>query len=100
MFLSVHFSQDDVKRADDRHHVRHEAAADHHVQSLQIDKRWRADTNPVGLRRIIAHNVIAELALGGFDRYIRFAHGRLHYLAYLAHDGSGWDLVHGLADNA
>src|SRR6476661_2165777 len=41
IILSVHFSQDDVKRADDRHHVSHQAAADHSVERLQIDKGRR-----------------------------------------------------------
>ncbi len=36
--LPVHFSQNNIQRPDDRHHVRHQVPANHLVKRFQIDE--------------------------------------------------------------
>ena len=59
MALPVDFSQYDIERPDDSHHVRHQVPANHFVKRLEINKRGRANPHAVRLRRSVADNVIA-----------------------------------------
>src|ERR1700693_1930152 len=85
MALPVDFSQYDIERPDDGHDVRHQVPANHFVKRLKIDQRRRANPHAVRLRRAIANNVIAKLALGRFNRVINLARRRLQHFADLAH---------------
>src|SRR5580692_3532060 len=86
MSLPVHFSQNNIERPDNGHHVRHQVPADHLVKRFQIDQRGRANPNAVRLRGAIADDVITQLALWGFNRVIDLARRRLQHLADFSHD--------------
>src|SRR5271166_219299 len=73
MSLAVHFSQHNVERPDDGHDVGHQMPANHLVKRFQIDERRRTNLHAVGLRSPVAHNVVAQLALGRFNRVIHLA---------------------------
>src|SRR6202035_2178343 len=94
--LAVDFSQNDIERPDDRHNVRHQVSANHFVERLEVDQRRRANAHAGGLRRAIADDVISELALRRFDGVVDLARRRLQYLADLAHDRPGGNVLNRL----
>src|ERR1019366_2418453 len=96
---SVHLAQHDVQGSDYRHYVRYQAAPYHAVQRLKVDERGWTHTAAVWLRRAVAHYVIAQFALGGFDGNVGLAHRRLDHLGNLAHDGARRNALHRLLDD-
>src|SRR6202166_358177 len=96
MALPVDFSQYDIERTDDGHDVRHQVPANHLVKGLKINQGRRANPHAVRLSCTVANNVIAELALGRFNRVINLARRRLQHLADLPHDGPGRNIFDGL----
>src|SRR3970282_1753964 len=71
--LAVHFSQNDVQRPDDGYHVGHQMAAHHLVEGFQVDKRRRANPQPIRLGGAVADDVVAEPPRGRFEWMVHLA---------------------------
>ena len=81
--LPIHFSQHDVDRPDERHHVRHQVASDELPQRLQVAERRRPHAQAIRADRLaVGDNEEAELPFRGLDGMIGFARRRL--------DQAGW----------
>src|ERR1700674_2249011 len=94
--LPVHFPQHDIQRPNDGHHVGHQVATHHLIERFQIDQRRRADTHAIRLRRAVAHDIVAKLALGPFNRVIYLSRRRLQNLAYLPQNAPAGNVLDGL----
>src|ERR1700722_18907247 len=82
--LPVHFPQHDIERSDDGHNVRHQVPANHFVERFQVNKRWRPNFYAIRLRRSVAYDVVAEFALGRFNRVINLARRRVQDFSHVA----------------
>jgi hypothetical protein len=93
---SIHLAQHDVEGPDNGDDVGDQMAANHFVEGLQIDEGRRADAHAIRLLGAIADDVVAENALGRFNRVIDFARGRFDDLADFAEDWPFGNIFDGL----
>ena len=70
---SVYVGQNEINAAENGEQVRnHQPTADHR-KHLDVRKRWRANSRAIRDRAAVAHQVIAIISFGRFDRAQRLA---------------------------
>src|SRR5688500_14419932 len=86
---SIDLTEHDINRPDERHDIRDEMPLDELRQRLQVAERRRSHAETVWIRRLaVAHDEVAELSLGRFNRVIGLTCRRLDETRYLADDRS------------
>src|SRR3989449_504875 len=98
---AIHFAEHNVEGPDDGHDVGHQVGPQHWVKRLQIHKRRRTNAHAIRLNSCVADDIVAELALGRFDRVVHLPHWRLEHFADARHDRPGGNVLDSLqADQA
>src|SRR5437588_6570325 len=78
VMLTIHFSQHNVDRSNDRDHVGHEGALGHLWQRLQVVERGSLHMKAIRFSASIADQVVAHLAPRTFDSVVHLTYRRLH----------------------
>src|SRR5512133_4199965 len=99
--LAVDLAEHDVQGADGRDNVSDQASLGHLGQGLEVDEPRSPHVEPVGVQRaLLAHEVVADLALGRFGGVVDLVDLGPQDLGELRHDGPFGHAVHALLDDA
>src|SRR5438270_12157233 len=90
---SIHLTQHDIDRPDERDQIRDEVSLRERGEGLEVDERWRTDAEAVGaLRLAVADDVVPELPFRRLDRVIDLAFRRADDAGDLRLDVAGGSL--------